>query len=268
MMSDIGFISISAIQFAVAFAVFAVLYFLVKFAKNRYKNSPRIKSSRFLNPLEYLPEEELSTIRQVFYLIMIFLLVIFILYSFIYWNMDVFYFIILDVIVSVYLAVNLEIGSFKSKLLLFFLIPFGSITTLLFGVSFVGLLDIFHLLAYLYYIWFYYRKFVEFTENNGLGITIIFLFLIIFVSFFITMIVEGVSPLDSINIVSNAFTSNGYTVLGDSGAGKLNAVFLVWSGFLLSGVGTATLTVAIVMRRVNGKFDDIEEKLARKNKKE
>ena len=93
------------------------------------------------------------------------------------------------------------------------------------------------------------------------------LFLIVFVSFFITIVVEGVSPIDSIAMVSNAFTSNGYAILGSTGFGKLNAIFLVWSGFILSGVGTATLTVAIVMSHVNDKFDHLED-LVKKNKKD
>ena len=112
----------------------------------------------------------------------------------------------------------------------------------------------------------YYNKFSEYTQTNSLGITIMLLFLIVFISFLFTIVVEDVSPLDSIAMVSNAFTSNGYAVLGSSGIGKVNALVLVWSGFLLSGVGTATLTVAIVMRHVNEKFDRLE-RLAKKNKK-
>ena len=82
-----------------------------------------------------------------------------------------------------------------------------------------------------------------------------------------TIVVEGVASFDSIAMVSNAFTSNGYAILGKSGLGKVNAIFLVWSGFILSGVGTATLTVAIVMSQVNSKFDHLED-LVRKNKKD
>ena len=79
------------------------------------------------------------------------------------------------------------------------------------------------------------------------------------------MIVENVSPLNSLVMVSNAFTSNGYSILGSSGWGKINSLVLVWSGFLLSGVGTATLTVAIVMKHVDKEFDRLE-KLVKKNK--
>ena len=80
------------------------------------------------------------------------------------------------------------------------------------------------------------------------------------------MVVENVSPLNSILMVSNAFTSNGYSILGDSSIGKFNAIFLVWSGFILSGVGTATLTVALVMKSVNNSFDKLEESV-KKNEK-
>ena len=79
------------------------------------------------------------------------------------------------------------------------------------------------------------------------------------------MVVEQVSPLNSLVMVSNAFTSNGYSILGASGWGKINSLFLVWSGFFLSGVGTATLTVAIVMKHVDKEFDRLE-KLVKKNK--
>ena len=81
-----------------------------------------------------------------------------------------------------------------------------------------------------------------------------------------TMLVENVSPLDALVMVSNAFTSNGYADLGNSSVGKLNSLILVWSGFILSGVATATLAVAIVMKHVNEDFDRLEE-LVKKNKK-
>jgi hypothetical protein len=67
-------------------------------------------------------------------------------------------------------------------------------------------------------------------------------------------------------MVSNAFTSNGYAILGKSSLGKVNSIILVWAGFILSGVGTATMTVAIVKRHLNKRFDDLEE-MVKKNKK-
>ena len=67
-------------------------------------------------------------------------------------------------------------------------------------------------------------------------------------------------------MVSNAFTSNGYAILGETTVGKLNAIVLVWAGFILSGVGTATLTAAIIKRHLNSRFDELEDKI-KKNKK-
>ncbi len=76
---------------------------------------------------------------------------------------------------------------------------------------------------------------------------------------------EGVDPLDSMVMVSNAFTSNGYAVLGSSGMGKLNSLILVWGGYIISGVGTATLTAAILIKHnkkceeeLNKRLDELE----------
>ena len=66
-------------------------------------------------------------------------------------------------------------------------------------------------------------------------------------------------------MVSNAFTSNGYAVLGDSPIGKLNSLFLVWGGYILSGVGTATLATALVSRHFNKKFKELEELIKSNN---
>ena len=66
-------------------------------------------------------------------------------------------------------------------------------------------------------------------------------------------------------MVSNAFTSNGYAVLGTSPIGKLNSLFLVWGGYILSGVGTATLSAALVARHFNKKFETLEELIKNNN---
>ena len=67
-------------------------------------------------------------------------------------------------------------------------------------------------------------------------------------------------------MVSNAFTSNGYTVLGSTGLGKANSILLVWSGFILSCVGTATLTVSIIVSHIDDKFDRLEKLVKNKKK--
>ena len=243
---------------------FSVLVQLCKYALIKVKSSDALKNSRLFNPREYFPEEELSTIKQVFYLSIIVLIVVDILYSVFVWHENLFIFSVFDILLSLFFAVNVKWGSLKNKILLFGLIPIGSLCVL-FLTDYYLLIDVIHLITLAYFIKVYFDKFVEYTETNSLGITIILLFSIVFISFLFTIIVEDVSPLDSLNMVSNAFTSNGYTVLGTTGIGKVDAIFLVWSGFLLSCVGTATLTVSLVVKHLDRKFDDLEE-LARKKK--
>ena len=78
---------------------------------------------------------------------------------------------------------------------------------------------------------------------------------------------EHVNALDALVMVSNSFTSNGYAVLGNSIAGKLNSILLVWGGYVISGAGTATLTAAILTRHFNKRFDELEEKLIERDNK-
>ena len=254
------------IYLAIIILVSILCYYIGKFIFTKFKSTNFFKSSRLFNPQEYLPEEEIQTLKQVFYLIMIFIFVINILYLINFWNITSFNSKILDLIVSFYIAVQIDRSSLNNKLLLFLLIPFNSVSFLLFRFEFIIMLDYIHAIVFIYFIKVYFDKFSKFSESNRLGITIMLLFLIVFISFLITIFVEDVLPIDSVVMVSNAFTSNGYAILGHSAIGKLNAIFLVWSGFILSGVGTATLTVSIVMKHFNKKFDKLE-KVVKKNKK-
>lgn len=191
-----------------------------------------------------------------------------ILYTLVFVNGDLYTFTIIDLIISLYLAVNLDKSSLKNKLLFILIIPYGSLTFLLFGDTIIGILDLIHIPVYIYFIKLYYDKFKEYTESHSLGITIILLFTIIFISFFITQFTEGVNPLDSLVMVSNAFTSNGYAILGNSTVGKINSIILVWGGYLLSGVGTATLASAILIRHFNRRFEKLEKMIEENNKKD
>ena len=75
-----------------------------------------------------------------------------------------------------------------------------------------------------------------------------------------TSFVEGVNMLDALVMSSNAFTSNGYAVLGNSIPGKLDSLILVWGGYLISGVSVATLTSAILMKYFDSKFEDFDRR--------
>ena len=256
------------IQLLIAVGIFAVLVYVSKFIVNKVKSSSSLKNSRFYNLLEYFPVEKLYSLKQIFYLVMVCVFIVIVLYLFFGWDDGVIFISVLDILISIYLAFKTNTDSLKGKFILFLLIPFASIARLIFGFSIIILFDFFHIIAYLYFIQVYYRKFVNYTQNYGLGITILLLFAIVLVSFLFTILVEGVSPLDSMVMVSNAFTSNSFDASGNSIVGKLDSLVLAWGGFLLSAVGTATLAVSIIRRSVDQKFDEMEDLIkAKKNEK-
>ena len=45
----------------------------------------------------------------------------------------------------------------------------------------------------------------------------------------------------------------------------MNSLFLVWGGYILSGVGTATLTTALLSRHFNKRFEELEEMIKNNN---
>ncbi|WP_407413811.1 hypothetical protein [Methanobrevibacter sp.] len=218
----------------------------------------RVSIDKRLAKGDLLPEDEIHTLKQVFYLIIMSLAFVNILYSIIN-GITLIYFVIFDIVLSVFLAVALDKSSTKGKLLLLLLVPFYSLNMLMFNFTLVSYVNLIHVLVFAYFVKLYYDKFREYTESNSLGVTILILYVVVFVSFILTQIVEGVNPLDSLVMVSNAFTSNGYAILGSTIGGKLNAIVLVWAGYILSGVGTATLAATILMKHFNHKFRDVEE---------
>ena len=254
--------------FHILIFILEVLIFLILMRISKYVLDEIGKRPyKILNPSEYFPEEEVHTLRQVYYLIMMGLIFIDVLYSIVYTSDDLFYFVVFELILSLYIGAKLDKSSLKNKVILLFLIPYGALTFLLFNNSLMGIIALINIPALIYFIKVYYDKFREYTESNGLGIAIILLFTIIFFSFFITQLAERVDPLNSLVMVSNAFTSNGYAILGSSIIGKINAIFLVWSGYLLSGVGTATLTAAILKKDFDNKNKELNDKIDKLDKK-
>lgn len=249
--------NIEILKLILVLIVYLVLILVINFI---YKNID-FKSYKLLNPQEYFPDEEIHTLRQIFYLIMMGLFFVNILYLLMTIGTDVYYLALFDIALSLYVAVTLDKTSLKNKILAILLIPLGSLTYIIFGNTLVGLLDFIHVPVYMYLIKIYFDKFREYTKSNGLGIAILLLFTIVFVSFLFTQFAESVNPLDSLVMVSNAFTSNGYAVLGKTIPGKIDGVILVWSGYLLSGVGTATLASAIIIRHYSNKIEEYDEKI-------
>ena len=245
-------------EFVIAILIFGLLVVAGKFIYKKLKDS----KSRVLNPLEYFPEEEVQTLRQVFYLVMMLIFFVFILYIIIVQGTDVIGVAAVQIIVSLYLAFTLDYSSWKNRILFFLIIPYEAIALFVFNESIILLpLSAIHVLVYAYFIKVYFDKFRQYTETNSLGITIILLFSIIFVSFIVTCFAENVDPLSSLVMVSNAFTSNGYAILGNTGVGKLTAIVLVWGGYTISGVGTATLTVAILSRHYKKRENELNKRL-------
>jgi hypothetical protein len=265
---DTGWIFFCIFQILVAMGVFVALAYAARYIANNGRLINRFKKSRLSNPLEYFPSEAVFLLKQVFYLAVIMVIIIICLYLTFDWNEGFYFIYLLDIVVSIYLALKMDKDSRKDKVLLFLLIPFGSITALLFGDGIVVLLDLTHIIGYLYFIKVYFRKFIDYTENNGLGVTIILLFAIILISFLFTILVENVSPMDSMTMVSNAFTSNSFDASGKNIIGKLNSLVLAWSGFILSGVGTATLAVSIVNNYVDRQFSEMKEFVKKKKEEE
>ncbi|WP_296808211.1 hypothetical protein [uncultured Methanobrevibacter sp.] len=254
---------LTILEFVVEIIVFLILMIVCRFIFDKLENS----SYKLLNPREYLPEEEVHSLRQMSFLIMMALLFISVLYNLVYIGKDLLSFVIFDILISLYIATKLDKRTWKNRILLILLIPYGSLTYFLFGKSLVGYIALIHIPVFIYFIKVYYDKFREYTESNGLGIAIILLFTIIFVSFFITQLAEQVNPLNALVMVSNAFTSNGYAVLGTTAIGKINSIFLVWGGYILSGVGTATLAAAILKKHHDVKNKELYDKIDELDKK-
>ena len=261
-MSFMGFYLFESLKvFIVDIIIFLILFTCI----NKVYNL--IKDNKHFNLKNYMPEDEVHSLRQVFYLILMTACFIDLIYSLICSETQLISFSVFDLILSMYFCISIDKSTWKNKILAFSLIPFGSISFLLYGEVILTVLHIIHIPAFIYLIKRVYDQFTEYTQSNGLGLTIVLLFAIIFISLFVTSMAEGVNLLDSLLMASNAFTSNGYTVSGHTVLSKLDSLLLAWSGYVLSGVGTATLTAGILIRHFNKRFDRLE-KIIDENKKE
>ncbi len=243
-------------QFAIVISIFLVLTLIGGFIYNKLKNN-YLKS---INVNELLPEDEVHSLRQIFYLIMMALCVVNVFYALIGEGTELLIYLpIFDIILSLYFAIIIDKTLTKNKIVWLLLIPYGSLSFLLFKHDLVIYLQVIHVLIFLYFAKVNYDKFMEYTHSNGLGLTIIILFLIIFLSFFITQYAENVNALDSLVMISNEFTGNGYGIFGKSIAGKLNSLLLVWGGYVISGASAATLTAAILVKHFRKRFEELEK---------
>ncbi len=249
-------------QIIVAVGIFIILCFfgeqIKKYLFEHYKE--------IMNPKEFLPKEEIFSLKQVHYLI----LILFIYICIINFFFDRFFTVsnelflinsLIDIIVSTYIVVAFYDCSLRSRIASIFLMPLASISALVFGATLLGYWDFIRIPTLLYMVVLLYHRFLDYTDENGLEKLILILVSIIFTCLVLTILLENQNPINSLAMTSNAFTSNGYAVLGDTLGGILTSTFLVWSGYILSGVGTATLAAAIVHRNSKKKFEKLEEKI-------
>ena len=137
---------------------------------------------------------------------------------------------LIDICLSITIIVTFYDCSNKSRILSIFIMPMASIASLVFGGNLLGFWDFIRIPALLYVVVISYHEFLEFTNKNQLGKLILLLISIIFTALVLTIFFENQNPINSLSMVSNAFTSNGYAVLGSSVGGVLTSTFLVWAG--------------------------------------
>lgn len=267
----------ACISIIISIIIFYALHLFIKKCRSIFGNH-----DMNIGLEDYLPKEEAETIKQLAYLLIIFLCLVnifFILCSldlldilhFFGKNLDSLLFFALDIILSLFLSFTLDLKKdLKNKMLFLLLVPYNSISLLfsillillvpvvppeiVMGGSIASIFNIIHLFVFIYFIRRYYIKFLNYTRNNQLGLTILLLTTLLFVTFVITLITEKVTVLESVNMVSNAFASNGYVVSGTTPFGIINETIIVWGGYIFSGVATATLTATILIKHFEAKF--------------
>ena len=129
--------------------VFGVLFAVGKLIFNKLVNS----NSRFFNPKEYFPEQELETLNQVYYLVMMLIFFVFILYIMIFEGKELLPIAVLQILISLYVALTLDYSSWNNKILFFLMVPYESLVFLVFG-EFLMFWPIYliHILVYAYFI--------------------------------------------------------------------------------------------------------------------
>ena len=131
-------------RLAIVIAIFLVLSLIGDFIRGKLKG-------KIVNVNELLPEDEVHTLRQVFYLILMALCIVNIFYHLAGAEKDIYYLVIFDILLSLYFAITLDKSSVKNKIALMLLIPYGSLYFSFFNgnlmevTSFVFILDIIHI---------------------------------------------------------------------------------------------------------------------------
>ena len=118
-------------QFILDILIFLILTiiggYIYRNIKIRWKKSELTK--------DLLPEDEVHTLRQVFYLILMALCFLNIFYNWTSNSMHIYYLVIFDIILSLYFAIVLDKSTRKNKIVWLLLIPYGSFSALMYNHS-------------------------------------------------------------------------------------------------------------------------------------
>ena len=253
------------LRFIADIIVFSIIVFVLYLCKNKF-----VEHFKDVDSENWMPSEQMKEFKQLVYLIIAGLLIADLYYlclvntAFNYmWNLVIFDFII-SLLAGIYIFDKDNL--IKTFILLFALIPFT-------GYTFTGyaggldvwiflILEIIHILGILYIIIVSFKQFKTYSKSHKLGYTILLLYLIVCICVFLSTQAQHLDLLDSLVYCSNAFTSNGYGLVNATTvSGKFISIILVWSGYILSGVTTALLTLALVSRYYNDKIEDMKNKV-------
>ena len=223
------------IQILVSIGIFLLLCFQAEY----FKKIIRRYIHKVMDPHEYFPKEEILAFRQAHYLVLILFIYITIInfcfgkYFEISRGMFIFNSMV-DIIISLIIIMVFYRCRTKSRILSLMLMPLPSIASLVFGGTQLGFWNFLRIPALLYVVVISYHKFLDFSEKNEVGKMILLLLSIIFFCLILTIIFENQNPMNSLAMVTNAITSNGYSVPTDSAGGVLTSTFLAWTGYVLS----------------------------------
>ena len=252
------------VNFFADIIIFTILIGVLYFCKNQF-----VTYLHSVDSENWLPSEQMKEFKQLFYLIVAGLLIADLYYLLVVntylnyiWNLVIFDFII-SILAAVYIFDKDNL--FKSIILILTLVPFTGYTfTGYNGVSlelFV-ILEIIHIIGILYVVYLSFKEFQSYSKSHKLGYTILLLYIIVCICVFLSTQVQHLDLLDSLVYCSNAFTSNGYGLVNATTvSGKFISIILVWSGYILSGVTTALLTLALVSRYYNKKIDAMNQQI-------
>ena len=158
----------------------------------------------------------------------------------------------------------------KTVILLLALVPLtssGFTAVFSIPIGYFWFCEIVHSLGIIYMIVVMIHDFKKYSASNRLGYTILLLYSIIFVRVFLTSYAEGLDLLDSVVYCSNAFTSNGFGLV-DAGnfESKFISIVLVWAGYILSGISTALLIIALLSNVYKKKYNVLKKNVGMQKK--